>query len=242
MVSAIAQSVHLSDVTYKWRPDLPPVLDISTFSVAPGERLFISGPSGSGKTTFLNLIGGVALPDTGEVTVLDSQLKGLSPAKRDAFRADHIGVIFQLFNLVPYLSLIENVLLPCRFSKRRHARAASEGGTPESEARRLLTYMGISESALDNRRVTDLSVGQQQRVAAARALIGAPELLIVDEPTTALDENSRQSFSEILFETVARNRQTLIFVSHDERMEALFDRHIVLSDINRAAQPEDIAG
>jgi putative ABC transport system ATP-binding protein len=112
MVSAIAQSVHLSDVTYKWRPDLPPVLDISTFSVAPGERLFISGPSGSGKTTFLNLIGGVALPDTGEVTVLDSQLKGLSPAKRDAFRADHIGVIFQLFNLVPYLSLIENVLLP----------------------------------------------------------------------------------------------------------------------------------
>lgn len=236
------QSVLLADVTYRWRPDLPPVLDIPAFSVAPGERVFISGPSGSGKTTLLNLIGGVSLPNTGEVTVLDLRLKDLSPAKRDAFRADHIGVIFQLFNLVPYLSLVENVLLPCRFSKRRHARATEEGGDPESEARRLLVHMGIPESDLDSRRVTDLSVGQQQRVAAARALIGAPELLIADEPTSALDESSRQSFLDILFETAARNRQTLIFVSHDQRMEALFDRHVVLSDVNRAAQFEDMAG
>lgn len=238
----MVQSVRISEVTYRWRPDLAPVLDIPAFSVAAGERLFVSGPSGSGKTTLLNLLGGVAIPDTGEVNVLESRLDSLSVSKRDAFRADHIGVIFQLFNLVPYLSLTENVLLPCRFSARRLERAASVAGNPESEARRLLLHMGIPESILDNRRVTDLSVGQQQRVAAARALIGAPELVIADEPTSALDEDSRQSFLDILFETVASNRQTLIFVSHDRRMEKLFDRHIGLSEINRAALPHAVAG
>ncbi|CAN0428037.1 unnamed protein product, partial [Discosporangium mesarthrocarpum] len=162
-------------------------------------------------------------------------------SKRDTFRADHIGLIFQLFNLVPYLSLIENVLLPCRFSARRRARTALEGSDPVSEARRLLVHMGIPETALAGQKVTDLSVGQQQRVAAARALIGTPEIVIADEPTSALDEDARQSFLDILFESTSRNRQTLIFVSHDRRMESLFDRHVVLSDINRVVAPQSAA-
>lgn len=237
----MSESIGLSDVTYRWQPDLAPVLDIPSFSVAAGERVFVSGPSGSGKTTLLNLLGGVAVPDSGEVTVLESRLDDMSRSKRDAFRADHIGFVFQLFNLVPYLSLVENVLLPCRFSARRLARTALEGSDPVSEARRLLIHMGIPESALHGRPVTDLSVGQQQRVAAARALIGAPEIVIADEPTSALDEDARHSFLDILFETITRNGQTLIFVSHDKRLEGLFDRHVALPDINRAADPQNAA-
>ena len=231
----MSEAIELSDVTYRWQPAQAPVLDIPAFTVAAGERVFISGPSGSGKTTLLNLIGGIAVPETGAVNVLGSRLDALSRSKRDGFRADHIGLIFQLFNLVPYLSLIDNVLLPCRFSARRRARAALVAEGPDSEARRLLVHMGLPERALAGQKVTDLSVGQQQRVAAARALIGTPEIVIADEPTSALDEDARQSFLDILFETTARNRQTLIFVSHDRRMESLFDRHVVLSDINRAA-------
>lgn len=231
----MTEAIELSDVTYRWRPGLAPVLDIPAFKVTAGERVFISGPSGSGKTTLLNLLGGIAVPETGDVNVLGSRLDGLSRSMRDGFRADHIGLIFQLFNLVPYLSLIENVLLPCRFSARRRARTAMEGGDPVSEAHRLLVHMGLPESALASQKVTDLSVGQQQRVAAARALIGTPEIIIADEPTSALDEDARQSFLDVLFETTERSRQTLIFVSHDRRMKSLFDRHVELSDINRVA-------
>ena len=237
----MSESISLVDVTYRWRADQPQVLDVPVFNVAAGERVFISGPSGSGKTTLLNLLGGVAVPDTGEVTVLGSRLDTLTRSKRDGFRADHIGLIFQLFNLVPYLTLIENVLLPCRFSARRLARSVVDAGDPVSEARRLLVHMGLPESALNGQRVTELSVGQQQRVAAARALIGRPEIVIADEPTSALDEDARQSFMDILFETTARNRQTLIFVSHDRRMEGLFDRHVALPEINRVVATRSAA-
>lgn len=237
----MSESISLVDVMYRWRADQPQVLDIPVFSVAAGERVFISGSSGSGKTTLLNLLGGVAVPDTGEVTVLGSRLDTLTRSKRDGFRADHIGLIFQLFNLVPYLTLIENVLLPCRFSARRLARSVVDAGDPVSEARRLLVHMGLPESALNGQRVTELSVGQQQRVAAARALIGRPEIVIADEPTSALDEDARQSFMDILFETTARNRQTLIFVSHDRRMEGLFDRHVALPKINRVVATRSAA-
>ena len=211
----MTNAVEISNVRFRWPSGKTPVLDIPHFSVGTGERLFVSGPSGSGKTTLLNLLGGVMVPDGGAVSVLGTRLDKLSSAQRDSFRADHVGVIFQLFNLVPYLSLVENVLLPCR----------------------LLARMGLPDALLTGRSVTDLSVGQQQRVAAARALIGAPELLIADEPTSALDDDARQSFLDLLFETAATESQTLILVSHDRRMEAMFDRHVSLADLNRAAAP-----
>tara|TARA_R110000868_G_scaffold46376_13_gene153292 strand:- start:5626 stop:6339 length:714 start_codon:yes stop_codon:yes gene_type:complete len=229
--------VDLTDVTFRWRSNLPLVLDIPAFSVGAGERVFVSGPSGSGKTTLLNLLGGVAVPDAGRISVGEARFDQLSPAKRDGFRADRIGFIFQSFNLVPYLSLIENVLLPCRFSARRRARAERRNGDPAAEARRLLQRMGLPVDSLSGRRVADLSVGQQQRVAAARALVGSPDLVIADEPTSALDEDARTAFLDLLFSEVAAGGQTLIFVSHDRRMEPLFDRHVALSDLNRAARP-----
>lgn len=230
----MVQSVDLTDVKFQWRSDLPVVLDIPAFSIGAGERVFVGGPSGSGKTTLLNLLGGVALPQAGSVSVGDTRLDGLSAPARDKFRADHIGFIFQSFNLVPYLSLTENVTLPCRFSKIRRNRATERSGSVVDDARRLLSHMGLDVDSLSGRPVTDLSIGQQQRVAAARALVGAPVLLIADEPTSSLDEDTRKVFLDLLFDEIDADGQTMIFVSHDRRMESLFDRYIALSDVNRA--------
>jgi putative ABC transport system ATP-binding protein len=237
----MVQSVELADVKFQWRSDQPVVLDIPAFSIGAGERVFVSGPSGSGKTTLLNLLGGVALPRAGSVSVGDTRLDRLSAPARDTFRADHIGFIFQSFNLVPYLSMIENATLPCRFSDSRGKRAIERSGSVAEDARRLLSRMGLDIGSLSGRPVTDLSIGQQQRVAAARALVGSPGLVIADEPTSSLDEDTREVFLDLLFSEIDADGQTLIFVSHDRRMESLFDRHIALSDVNRAAGGEAVS-
>ncbi|HSM23175.1 MAG TPA: ATP-binding cassette domain-containing protein, partial [Rubrivivax sp.] len=148
--------------------------------------------------------------------------------RRDAFRADHVGYVFQQFNLLPYLSVLDNVRLPCRFSRRRAARA------PADAAEHLLARVGLAE-ALWRRPAAQLSVGQQQRVAAARALIGAPELVIADEPTSALDTDLREAFMDLLLEACAGAGSTLVFVSHDDRLAARFDRRLELPAINRVA-------
>ncbi|HBF90992.1 MAG TPA: methionine ABC transporter ATP-binding protein, partial [Hyphomonas atlantica] len=165
------------------------------------------------------------------VEVLGHDMTALSGPKRDALRADRLGVIFQMFNLVPYLSVIGNVTLPLRFSPKR--RAAIDG-TEENEARRLLARLGLTDESLLSRRVSDLSVGQQQRVAAARALIGGPEIVIADEPTSALDAHVRDQFISLLSEEAQRTGAALLFVSHDAGLADHFDRAVDLSDINRA--------
>ena len=161
----------------------------------------------------------------------------LSGAHRDAYRADHVGYIFQQFNLLPYLNATDNVLLPCRFSGKRRARAASEGGSPRAAAQSLLDRVGL-EAALRTRAASMLSVGQQQRVAAARALIGHPEVVIADEPTSALDAPLRDAFMDLLLGQCAAAGSTLVFVSHDERLAARFDRVVALAGINRPAALE----
>lgn len=210
------------------------MLSIKTLQVAKGERVFIAGPSGSGKSTLLSLITGVTTARSGALTVMNRVLAQLGHAGRDHFRADHIGYIFQMFNLIPYLSVLENVMLPCRFSSRRRARAVARSGTPGEEAKRLLQHLDMGDTVLHNRAVTTLSVGQQQRVAAARALMGSPELLIADEPTSSLDAGRRESFVRLLFDECSQMDITLIFVSHDMSLTPLFDRIIDLPAINRA--------
>lgn len=226
--------IELSDVRFRWRKDGPLILDIAHLAIGRGERVFLGGPSGSGKTTLLNLIGGVARPDSGQIRIGDVETGALSGARRDALRADSIGFVFQMFNLVPYLPLIANVTLPCRFSARRRARAEA-GGSLEQEARRLLTHMHLDVDALSGRPVAELSVGQQQRVAAARALIGAPEVIIADEPTSSIDADAREAFVDLLFAEVAATGATLLFVSHDRSLASAFDRALGLGSINRAA-------
>jgi len=226
-------AVEISQLRFAWRDDLDPVLAIEQLPIERGERVFIEGPSGSGKSTLLSLIAGVVIPQQGTITVNGVRLDALSGADRDRFRADHIGFIYQMFNLIPYLSVIENVTLPCRFSAQRRQRAAIRASDEKAAALRLLTQLGMESAAVVRHQpVTQLSVGQQQRVAAARALIGEPELIIADEPTSSLDADRREAFIQLLFDECRRQATTLIFVSHDKAFESLFHRTIRLADIN----------
>ena len=177
----------------------------------------------------------VVLNKAGAINVLGHDLQALSGSGRDRVRADHLGVIFQMFNLVPYLSVVQNVILPCRFSRRRQTEVANAGGA-DTEARRLLGQLGLTDPDLLSRTVTELSVGQQQRVAAARALIGNPSLIIADEPTSALDADTRDRFISLLSEEVKKTGAALLFVSHDGSLAKLFDRALDLTEINQAVQ------
>ena len=228
-------TVEVDRVRFAWKAGEDDVLDVARFEVAAGERVFIEGPSGSGKSTLLGLLGGVASPREGTIRILGAELSSMPARRRDRFRADHLGFVFQMFNLVPYLSMIDNVTLPCRFSRRRRERAGSRSGTPEAEAGRLLARLGLDREELFARTVTELSIGQQQRVAVARALIGAPELVIADEPTSALDEGTRERFLDLLSAQCNEAGTSLLFASHDTRLGALFDRRVSLARLNRGA-------
>ncbi len=225
--------VDISRLRFAWSATAGAVLDLQQVQVHLGERVFVRGPSGSGKSTLLSLLAGVVTAGTGQVRVLGRDLATLGGAQRDRFRADHIGFIFQMFNLIPYLSVLENVTLACGFSARRRENAVRAGGMQE-EARRLLGQLDMGAPDLIDRRITELSVGQQQRVAAARALIGAPELVIADEPTSALDHDRRTAFIDLLFHECERARAALVFVSHDAALSPLFDRVIDFDAVNRA--------
>jgi putative ABC transport system ATP-binding protein len=227
-----AVAIELSGMRFAWRNDLKPVLHIAHLQIDQGERVFIVGPSGGGKSTLLSLFAGVVVPQQGTVKVKGCQLESSNGAQRDRFRADNIGFIYQMFNLIPYLSVVENVTLPCRFSLRRRDRASARSSGYVNEALRLLKHLGMDEAAVIDKPVTELSVGQQQRVAAARALIGTPDILIADEPTSSLDADRREAFIQLLFSECDRKDTTIVFVSHDTGLENLFDRTIRLSDIN----------
>lgn len=229
--------LDLQSVRFAWSSAREALLEIDTLRVAPGERLFLRGPSGSGKSTLLSLLAGVLTPGAGEIHLLGRNLAALSGAGRDRIRADHVGFIFQMFNLIPYLNVMENVMLPCAFSERRRARAQRHGGNVVQEAHRLLAALDMADAGLLQRPVTQLSVGQQQRVAAARALIGAPELVIADEPTSSLDADRRNAFVELLFRECRQAGAALVFVSHDASLAPLFDRTLEFTRLNKARSP-----
>jgi putative ABC transport system ATP-binding protein len=233
-MSPLQPIIAIDNLEFHWRSTEPPVLNIEELIVQRGERLFIKGASGSGKSTLLSLIGGVITAQRGGVTVLGQPLHSMSSARRDHFRADHIGFVFQIFNLLPYLSTVENVTLPLRFSQLRRDRALARSATIEAEALRLLAHLDLADPQTLTRPVTELSVGQQQRVAVARALIGAPEIIIADEPTSALDWDRREAFLKLLESECTEQGITLIFVSHDPSLEPLFDRTVSLAEVNRA--------
>jgi putative ABC transport system ATP-binding protein len=225
-------AIELSQVQFGWR-GAGPLIGIEQLAIDRGECVFLRGPSGSGKSTLLGLIGGVLVPERGSVRLLGTNIAVLRAADRDRFRGDHLGFIFQMFNLLPYLTVLENVLLPAEFSRSRRNRVGAEQA---GEARRLLQALGMTDDLL-HRAVTKLSIGQQQRVAAARALLGHPEILIADEPTSALDAETRAAFLELLVNECRGRSTTLLFVSHDISLQSHFDRALAMADIN-AIVPE----
>lgn len=220
-------------VRYRWPRGDAPALTFPSWTLGHGQRIFVRGPSGSGKSTLLSLAAGVLLPDEGRVWLQGKEWRELGAAARDARRCDHIGYVFQQFNLLPYLDVMDNVLLPCRFSARRAQRAAL-GGSARASARALLEALEL-DASLHHRPAALLSVGQQQRVAAARALIGSPELVIADEPTSALDEALRDRFMDLLLRACEEQGSALVFVSHDARLATRFERAVTLDPASMAS-------
>lgn len=233
MTATFDAAIAIHDLAFSYGSG-PRVLEIPSLIVASGSRVFLHGPSGCGKTTLLGLLAGVLHATTGSLRVLDRDLVAMSGAARDAFRAEHIGYVFQQFNLIPYLSAYDNIALPCRLDSRRLARL---GGTSLHDAIRDVAEQ-LDIASLLQQPATALSVGQQQRVAAARALLAAPDLVICDEPTSSLDTDRRDAFLALLASSVSRAKATLLFVSHDASLGARFDQQLSLPALNRAARAE----
>lgn len=224
----------LRDVRFAWPHAASDCLGIEALDLDAGETMFLHGPSGCGKSTLLSLMAGVLRPRQGRIVLMGRDWSRAGAASRDRHRAAHVGYVFQQFNLLPYLGVLDNVLLSCRFSPARRAAAAARSGSPRADAGSWLAAMEL-EPALWRRRADTLSVGQQQRVAAARALIGAPALVVADEPTSALDEDRRERFLELLLGACASAGGALVFASHDRRLAGRFTRQLSLPAINRAA-------
>jgi putative ABC transport system ATP-binding protein len=225
-------AIDLKDVAFTWQGRTQFTLTVPALDVAEGEKLFLLGQSGSGKSTLLSLICGIIQPQSGAVVVDGVDLGTLRPSARDRLRAERIGVIFQMFNLLPYASPLENILLQLSFAPERRKRLANV----RDEALRLTSVLGLDQELVLNAQTTELSIGQQQRVAAARALIGRPKLIIADEPTSSLDANSQAAFLDLLMVQAEEVGATLVMVSHDARLASNFDRSVDLADIAQTSR------
>ncbi len=202
------------------------VLNIRHWSVNSGDCVFLQGPSGSGKSTLLNVLSGILPVEQGSVSILGQRLESMSSHQRDRFRANHVGCVFQQSNLIPYLDAIDNIRLAVHFAGK-----SSRLSKTRSKIQDLLATLNISSTEW-HRPASQLSIGQQQRVAIARAFINRPELLIVDEPTSSLDQKNRDDFMALLMSIVEQQGTTLIFVSHDKELSGYFQRVEALSDLN----------
>lgn len=200
-------------------------LRMPDLALAPGARCALLGPSGAGKSTLLSLAAGVAVAAEGTVRAFGQDLAALSGPARDRLRANRIGVIFQQFNLLPFLSARDNVLTPLAFAPERRARVADG----PAECARLFTALGLDPKLADAP-ARALSVGQQQRVAAARALLGGPGLVLADEPTSALDPDRRDRFLALLFAEAEAAGAAVMLVTHDPAVAAQFPQTLTLAE------------
>ena len=183
-----------------------------------GQRVLISGVSGCGKTTLLSLIAGTLKLQDGDITFDKHEYSKMSSILLDKFRADHIGYIFQTLNLIPFLSVSENIALGIKFSSTRKSKV----NDLSQEVIRLITSLGLDKEIL-NTPIDHLSLGQQQRAAVARALLGMPDLILADEPTSALDNDTTKKFLREVMNTFDPSHQAIIMVSHDLSIASYFD-------------------
>jgi len=224
--------IELTDIDFCWgstRNDFR--IQVKDFRLEENESVILVGPSGGGKSTLLSLICGILRPQNGAIKILGKDYEKMSNSERDSFRADNIGIIFQQFNLLPYLSAIDNVLLPLKFSFNRKEASGKTKAALHAEADRLLKGLSIKPETLGKQKAVTLSIGQQQRVAAARAFIGSPKLIIADEPTSSLDEKSQDEFLTQLFSEKDARGTSLLMVSHNPRIATWFDRQVELENI-----------
>jgi len=204
-----------------------PVIDVESFDLADGEQVALVGGSGTGKTTLLHLIAGILTPDSGRIVISGVDVAQLAEAQRDVFRGHSIGYVFQTHHLLGGFTALENVLLGMSFTGRPH---------DPKWARHLLEEVGLSDRL--NYKPEKLSVGQQQRVAVARALANRPKLVLADEPTGALDPRNAQSVLELIRKLCSEVGAGLLLVSHDPAITRQLSRAVSLSELNRAGTME----
>lgn len=230
----MSDAILIQDLEFQWPGAPRPTLNIPHWQMAEGARVFLYGPSGSGKTTLLNLLAGIHTSGKGHVNILGQSLGALSSRARDRFRAQHMGYIFQQFNLVPYLSVQDNVALARHFGAAAGFASSTASRDLREETATLMRRLGLSQDLL-TRKAADLSVGQQQRVAVVRALVNRPRLIIADEPSSALDSDTRDDFLALLLQCAAVNGSAVLFVSHDKAVAHHFQTSVALSSLNKAA-------
>lgn len=220
------ETIHLDSVRFYWSKVADFKIYIPKLEIGRGEKVLLLGESGSGKTTLLSLICGFLSPISGDIFLNEQKLNDLKANKKDQFRSDNIGIIFQQFNLLPYANVIDNITLPLYFSKKRDSRVTNH----REAALNICRSLQLSESTIAMQ-ANKLSVGQQQRVAVARALIGNPSLIIADEPTSSLDASTQKKFLDLMFRQIEEHKSTLLMVSHDSSISNYFDRTINIKDI-----------
>lgn len=222
-----ALALALNDIQFSWPKQLTPLFAIDSLNLPQGQTLFIGGPSGCGKSSLLSLITGIQVTKQGSCCVLGAALNELSSSERDRFRGERLGLIFQQFNLLPFLTVQENIELPSKLFASRLAKSVQLYGSVQRHADSLCDALHLSHN-LRQRQAHRLSVGEQQRVAAARALLGCPELIVADEPTSALDEENKVDFLNLLLTTAKAQNSSVVTVSHDMRIANQFDQQFLM--------------
>lgn len=222
-----AQTVKIRDLRFRYNDAGDFNLHIDALNLAPGRAYLLYGPSGKGKTTLLNLMAGVLRPDAGSIEICGTDLATVSNARMDMFRGENIGFIFQTLNLIPWLSAQDNIALSLAFAPSRRARLER---SLDDTIMALFDRLDLDRK-LAGVKARQLSIGQQQRISAARALIGGPALLLADEPTSALDEDNTKLFLHLLRQSLDKSRQTMMVVSHDKSIREYFDEVIEIDQI-----------
>jgi putative ABC transport system ATP-binding protein len=218
-----ASALSLTNIQFAWPKQSRPLFFIESLNLPQGQTLFIGGPSGCGKSSLLSLMTGIQVAQQGACEVLGTSLGELSSSDRDRFRGEHLGLIFQQFNLLPFLTVQENIELPSKLFDSRLQKSIQLYGSVQSHVEFLCNALHLSPE-LRARQANLLSVGEQQRVAAARALLGCPALIVADEPTSALDEDNKIDFLNLLLSTAKAQNSSVVTVSHDMRIASQFDQ------------------
>ena len=208
--------ISVENLKYSLGDNIKFRLNIKKFILNKSDSILIYGESGAGKSTFLNLLSGTLNPQEGSINILGTNIAETSSSKKDKIRGDHFGIVFQTFNLLPYITVKNNILLGKAYSNRKQSISNND------EVKTLMDNLSLNYKELIDRKAYELSIGQQQRVAVARALIGKPEIIIADEPTSALDKDNQNEFINLLFKSLDENEQGLIMVSHDQKVSNKF--------------------
>ena len=220
--------INISDLAFSYRAHGPDAsssfgMRVDELTISQGSSTALVGPSGSGKTTLLGLIAGTLRADSGSIVVDDKKISKFSSAELSRFRISNVGQVFQAFELLNYLTVIENVMLPW------HIAGNARKADMRERAMDLLRDVGLESKA--DTRPEQLSQGEQQRVAVCRAMLNNPLVLLADEPTGNLDQDNKQNVVDLLVEQARRNNSTLLMVTHDESLLARFDSVLDMREI-----------